>query len=299
MAVGILEIRDELKGSGTTRLRDLVLDGYTRTLASDGLARVNPFEVEDGRAPDPDDPGPPYLLTPWENYSHEAFNRGDDLRVTVGRNKLTVEWSLPAGYNRDPDNLTQYVYYKSMGTTQDLNTDPFVSPDGSPNVGDVTSYELTAVEGEWYAIGVIQEWDDSDELLSPATSFAYIAHEDATELDTSASGISTDSAVFEDVPDEPGIQQLTDSEDCSFGCTDCVDMRISWTHDGGPGSMTVEYSLDEGSSWTPITETATSSGFSDIVVDGDDEVWARAKYNDVSPESWSATNERVVQCDQI
>ena len=122
--------------------------GYDRifTAAADDYKRVNPFEVEDGNAPDPAlfPPSPiSYNLAPWDGYTQ--WDSGDraksiDFDLTaVDYDSATFTWTRATGYTRNVESLTQYLYVDDCTPVGDC--DATTSDCCGVNLGDETSKE--------------------------------------------------------------------------------------------------------------------------------------------------------------
>lgn len=285
-----------LKGVGAGSLDALVQNGYTRTLAVDGLARVNPLQVEAGFAPDPATKVAPYSLDEWLGYGH-----GGCPPSVVGSTNLLaqgqyagveLQWSLPAGYSRAPGVLRQRIDYKAG----DATTDPTVSPDGTIFIGDVTSHAFSLPEGARYACVVRVLFDDSDEEFLPGGSVGYAPAPSATPL-TNVQGILTDT-IYNSVPPTPTTQQLTDPNTCAFGDASGVEVRCNYTINGS-GPMTLERRIN-GGSWAAVQTGITANGnHTASTYGGSDVIDFRTYYEDVTPRVYSAVATRNVQCNLI
>lgn len=281
----------QLKSAGAASLDEVRADGFTRTLAGDGLARVNPFytgvDVEGGA---------PYSLDEWSGYLQNAFpTQGSALLVEPGYGEFTATWVRPAGYTRALSIVSQRLYFNNMGSSEDLNVNPF---DGSfVDVGDVTSYvRTTATPGNYYAVGVKQIWDDSDEIFVCPDSGAYAPHGSATPLIGAGVGVST-GEIWALAPEIHSISQSPDRSDCFAG--EDVTISISWTMQG-TSEGTLQESLNNGASWTTIDSSvaAGSSGYNLTRQSGHSYKY-RIRYNDVSPIVWDETINFSAVCDLI
>lgn len=289
-----------LKGAGDGSLDELLPDGYTRTLAGDGLARVNPFQVEAGLAPDPaTDPGSDYSLDDWATYGHPNFPQdGSNLTAQGAYLAIDVTWTRPAGYTRDLASVNQRVYWKDMGTSQDTNVNPFDSPTGSALVGDVTSYQITGVlDGHHYAVGVKQEWDDSDEVYTTGDGSAYTGAGGQTLLLGPGVGVAS-GVVSGSTPPTPTTQQLTDPDTCASGDPSGVEIRCNYTLEG-PGPMTLQRKLDAGAWNTVVTGITANGSYDNTDYPGIGTVYFRTFYESVSPTTYSAEASRTIQCNLI
>lgn len=285
----------ELKGVGAGSLDELLPNGYSRTLAVDGLARVNPLMVEAGFAPDPAlDTGFDYSLDEWLSYNHDGFPPvfGSCALQAQGQYAgVLLTWNLPAGYSRAPGLLRQRIDYKAGTET----TDPTVSPDGTIFIGDETSYEVSLPDGARYAFVVRTLFNDSDEEFTPAGDIGYSPHASATPLVT-VEGILTDT-IYNTVPPTPTTQQLTPSNECAFGDTD-VEVRCNYTLNGS-GPMTLERQVN-GGGWSPIVTGISANGSHTGQYGGNDEVEFRTYYEDVGPPRvYSAVATRQIFCENI
>lgn len=283
-----------LKGTGTANLDDLIADGYTRTLAGDGLARINPFYVEEGFCPDPATETAPFGLDDWLGYAHSGFPpavfAGTSLRAQGQYAGVTLHWNLPAGYSRAPGLLRQRIDYKAG----DVNTDPSVSPDGTIHIGDETSYEVSLGTGSRYAFIVRALFNDSDEEYIPSGDNGYRPDPSATELVT-VEGILTDT-IYGSTPPTPTTSQLTPSASCAVGDTD-VEVRCNYTLNGS-GPMTLERQVN-GGGWSPIVTGINANGSHTGEYGGNDEVQFRTYYEDISPPVYSAVATRQIFCENL
>lgn len=284
-----------LKGSGAGELDDLLPNGYTRTLAVDGLARINPLQVEQGFAPDPaTDPGSNYSLDDWLSYAHSGFPPAvfgaTALRAQGQYEGVTLYWNLPAGYARAPGLLRQRIDYKAGTET----TDPTVSPDGTIFLGDVTSHEFSLPSGSRYAIVVRALFDDSDAEFTAAGDNGYNPEATATPL-VNVEGILTDT-IYSTTPPTPTTEQLTDKSTCAVGDTD-VEVRCNYTLNGS-GPMTLERQVN-GGGWSPIQTGISANGSHTGEYGGNDEVEFRTYYEDVTPRVYSAVASRQIECENF
>lgn len=284
---------------GQVDLQDTVLNGYTRTHAVSGYRRINPFEVENGRAPPTFTA--PHSLNEWENYQHTDINQGDDLLIAAGGyGGLDLTWTRPNGYTRDLANVTQKVYWKDMGLSQDLSVNPFSSPTGSADPGDGSSYSITGlVTDHWYAIGVKAEWDDSVATYENADSTAYDRDPAATPLIGGGRGISTDDPVFGTTPPFPNLTQNTDPDLCTVG--DDVELKLEV---GMEGPSTGRLEEEKNGGGFTLVDASVTAGTTNILLNrSSPDNWNfRIRYNDVgggSPGPWSAEKNIDATCNLV
>lgn len=295
----------ELKGSpGSVVLADIVANRFGRTLAADGYARVNPFEVNKGNAPSEETA--PHSLDDWNGYDHDRIESGSGLSVEVGYGELTVSWTQHAGYSLAPSVLRQLVYVKSMGTTEDLSVNPFSAPDDTDDAGDGTSHTMVGLTaGNFYAIGMKVEFSDSDAAILPPDSTACNPDGSEAPLIGAGEGISSGVAVFDDTPSIDSISQSPAAADCFQSCsgTDCPDFTLSVTMEG-PSTGRLEVSTNGGSTWSLVDGNvpAGSSSLSHNDRNPGTTYTYRLRYNDVGGGSagpWSPTAARTAECDQL
>jgi len=296
VSVSLNAVGSALGKVGAVTLAGATENGYTRTHAASGYKRINPFQVENGAAPS--DFVAPHTLGHWAGYSHSSLNTGAGLTVTRGYRKASLSWSLPSGYSRDPSNLKQRVYWKDMGTTEDLSVNPFSSPTGSADAGDGTSYEITGLTaGHYYAIGVKVEWDDSVTVHTNADSLGYDSAAGQTPLLGAGRGVSS-GKIFSDAPTIVSVQQLTDPSSCLAGCTGCVEIRLNVTMEGS-SQGTLQEKVGAGAFVTIDSAIVAGTSQINLTRDAGIQYQYRMKYNDVSPEVWSNTGNITTECTLI
>lgn len=288
-----------LKGAGATSLDQVVVDGYKRTLAGSGLARASLFQVEAGHAPDPDTEVAPFSLDDWTNYAHGSLpQRGGDLAKAGAYAALDLTWTLPSGYTRAPGLVRQLLYYKLMGTSEDLNVNPFVSPIAIIDVGDATSYTLEPLsEGSWYAIGIKQEFDDSDDVYLPADADAYAHATGETALLGAGAGISS-GEILAPAPTINGISQVpSDPSQCQIG--DTIEIRVNVTMEG-PSQGTLAENVNS-TGWSVVSSTVAAGTNGNISLNrqsGNNYAY-RLRYNGVSPVQWSNVMDWDLECTNL
>lgn len=295
MSVSLNAVGSALGKSGAVTLSDTVENGYTRTHAGSGYRRINPFQAESGNAPS--ELTAPHTLGDWVAYSHSSVNSGSALAVTRGYMEISVSWSKPAGYSRAPSILTQKVYWKDMGTSEDLSVNPFNLPTGTADVGDVTSYDITSAltAGHYYAVGVKVEFDDSVDSHTNADSLGYDSAMGETGLLGGGRGVSS-GKVYDDAPTIDSVVQDTDPGSCLVGCTNCVDITINVTMEGS-SQGTLQEQVD-GGGWTTIDSgvPAGSASLSRTNLDAGVSYDYRLKYNDVAGSKWSNVGSITTEC---
>jgi hypothetical protein len=265
---------------GSVSLQDLETNPFTRTHAADGYAKVNPW------GGGPTEFAAPHSLNAWENYNHTADpDSGDDLEVTVGYREVTIDWVKHSLYENGA--CRQLVYHKTMGSTEDLSTNPFSSPSGTSDVDDVATYTITGLTaGNFYAIGLKAEFDDTNGNVElPADDNACNVKTGQTPLNGGGEGLSTGVAVYASEP-SPVTATQTSTTDCFFG-VDNVTIRVTIGMKG-PSLGHLQYQKN-GGSWTDLV-TSLSAGTTtyDHVVLGDDSTYKyRCHYHDISPDSWA------------
>lgn len=295
-SVSLNAVGSALSKTGAVTLRGTVENGYTRTHAGSGYARINPFEVAAGRAPS----GfvAPFSLTDWESYQHATVPAGSNLAAADAYGKISVSWSQPSGYSNDPSNLTQRIYWKDAGTVLDESataTDPFTSPTGSADAGDGTSYDITGLTpGHYYAIGLKVEWNDS---LTTRASLGASAAAGETALTGAGTGI-LGGPVWADSPTINSVTQLTDPNTCYVGGTNNVTVRISFTMQG-TSQGTLQERVDSGA-WATVDSGIPAGSSSADLTRSDGHLYEyRMKYNAVSPETWSSVLGVTTQCNLL
>jgi len=297
MSVSLNAVGAALSKSGPVTIAGATENGYTRTHASSGYARINPFQVEGGTAPS--EFIAPHTLGDWANYAHASLNTGSALAATASYGEVGLTWTLPAGYSRDTANLTQRLYWKDMGTTEDLNVNPFSTSTGSVDVGDVTSYTLTGLTaGHYYAIGLKVEWDDSLVVRDNVDSDAYQIAAGQTALIGGGRGLSSGKAMAT-APTIDSVVQLTDPATCLSGCTSCVDVKLNVTMEG---SSTGRLEEKKGTGAWTLVDSAVTAGSTAITLTARDSnvtYQYRLRYNDVSPDTWSDTGSVDTVCTLI
>lgn len=280
----------QLKGTNPGSLDDARLNGFTRTLSGSGLARVNPFflnvDVEGTN---------PYGLDEWVGYLQNAFpTRGGSLLVTPGYGEFEATWVRPDGYTRALDIVDQRLYFNSMGTSEDLNVNPFTG--SFAGAGDGTSYVHGSVTpGNYYAVGVKQLWDDSDEIFICPDASAYEPHPDATPLIGAGAGVSS-GKIYGLAPTMDSWSQSPDRSSCLVGSD--VTLSLNWTMEG-PSTGTLEENVN-GTGWTLLDSSipAGSTGASLTRASNNDYEY-RLRYNDVSTVTWSNVLLAEPMCDNL
>jgi len=295
MSVSLNGVGAALGKSGAVVLAGCVENGYTRTHGASGYNRINPFQVENGNAPS--EFVAPHTLGDWAGYSHATLNEGSGLDATSGYAKIVVTWTRPAGYTRDPNNLVQRVYWKDMGTSEDLSVNPFSSPTGTADGGDGTSYDATSglTADHYYAVGVKVEWNDSSTTRESADSTAYDYAGGSTPLLGAGRGVSS-GLIWSNAPAIDSVVQLTDPGTCYVGCTGCVDVKVNCTM-YGTSYGTFQEKVGAGS-WTTIDANLTpgTSSITRTSLDAGVQYQYRIRYNDVSPDTWSNTGSITTDC---
>lgn len=280
--------------TGAKNLAAMATDRFTRTLSVDGYARVNPFEVNAGRAPSEE--ATPHNLRDWEAYTHSSLNTGSQLAITAeGYGEVSLSWTLPTGYSVDTGSLVQRVYWKDMGTSEDLNINPFDTPTGTASAGDGTTHDITGLTtGHFYAIGVKVEWDDSDAILENSDGSAYNTAAGETPLIGGGRGIASEE-IFGTTPNFSNLVQ-TSSDQCFIPAEVNLELTVNLE---GPSTALLEVKINAGSFATDIA--AVSAGTTTIVrskASGNNYTW-RIRYNDIgggSPGPFSVERTVTASC---
>jgi hypothetical protein len=275
----------QLGRSGAVSLDALAEDGYTRTQAVSGYRRVSPFQVELGRAEDPDTWAAPHSLDDWNGYTQNDVPAGDDLAVAGGYGTIDLDWVRPAGYTRATAIVNQRLYVKDTGETEfnatSLSVDPFDSPDQSQSSGDGDSDtdNVAAYEGNVIAIGLLAEFDDS---VAVHESLGYDGA--AGEQDLIGAGVGIAAQVFASDPGPVTAVQTTDPDTCQT--LDPVNIQISVDMQG-PSTGTLQRSTNGGAFAT--VDASVGAGTQTInrsETSGSNYAY-RLRYNDVSPDTWA------------
>jgi hypothetical protein len=276
------------KTAGQILLSALRTNGYTRTFAGSGYLRVNPFEVDANRAQDPDEAGTQHRLGDWLNYDHDRVGEGDNLLPTSGYGEIEVSFSRPNGYTRAPAILDQRLFIKDTGDTEiDEGTtavNPFSSPDGQASIGDGTTGDIDGsfAEGNYVAVGVKAEFDDSVSTFTNTDSLAYDAHASAQELTGAGRGVLV--KVFAANPGPVSAVQTTDPDSCIGG--DPVNIQISCNMEG-PSTGTLQRSTNGGAFSTVDSNVSAGSSTINRSETSGNNYQYRLRYNDVSPDQWA------------
>ena len=285
----------QLGGSGSVNMKDLPVNMFTRTLSTAGYKRTNPFESTE-HTPSNNDSAP-HNLNEWEFYLHTRVDAGKDLSVEMGYGEMTVSWTR--GNNYQDNCCRQVLYIKAMGTAEDLSVNPFSSPSASPDVSDVSQYTIAGTSGQYYAIGLKAFFDDSVTEYGVVDSLAcdYSTASGTIPLTGAGRGISSSTAVWADTPSIDSISQDPGSTSCFGSDTPDVDMDVTMN---GTSLGTLQRNVN-GGSWTNVSTsvTAGASALTDTNRSPGNTYNYRLKYNDVSPESWSATKSIFVDCELI
>lgn len=287
MTVSLRTIAGRLKRTtGIKSLKALVDDGYTRTLAADDYARVNPFEVEGGNADDPS--SPTYGLSQWELYDHDSVPAGDDLEVASGYGTVTLDWIRPTDYPLSGAALgpvTQRISAKDSGETTvnvtSLSVDPFDTPDQTQDAGDgdTDDVSLSTYGDNYVAVGVKAEFDDSDEVF---TGVGYDGKVGEDILLGAGAGILVKPYGLN--PGPLSVTQTTDPDSCATG--DNVNLRIQCTMEGTSTGRLEQQ--ENGGSWT-LVDSSVAAGTLQINLSrqSGNNYKFRLRYNDVSPDDWA------------
>ena len=295
--VSLIAVAAQLgKTAGTIKLSELRDNGYARTFAGSGYRRVNPFEVENDNAQDPNEAGTQHRLGDWIGYIQSTINQGSNLLATGGYGDADLSWSLPSGYSRATSILNQRVYVKDTGETSfnetALSTNPFSSPDQSQSLGDATSLSglnLASYEGNVVAIGIKAEFDDSVATHESPDGTSYSAHASAQDLTGAGAGIAL--FVIPSIPEITGVTQTTDPDSCFGG--DPVNIRIDITSYGS-SLMTLQRSVN-GGAWSTV-DSSVSAGTSQInrsEISGNSYRY-RIQYNDVGTYSGASSSTSAI-----
>ncbi len=285
--------------TGARNLAAMATGRFTRTLAIDGYARVNPFEVNAGRAPSEE--ATPHNLRDWESYQHPDMNTGSQLTITSqGYGEISLSWTLPTGYSVDTANLVQRVYWRDMGTSEDLNINPFVTPTGSASAGDGTTHDITGlVTGHFYAVGVKVEWDDSDAIFENADSVAYSIAAGQNPLIGGGRGIGS-TEVFGTTPNFSNlIQSSPDPSTCTSG--DPVTLRLTINLEG-PSTALLEVEVNSGGFATDVAAVSAGTTTIDRTKNSPHNYNFRIRYNDIgggSPGPWSVERNIDASCELL
>lgn len=275
----------------TVSLKTLRLNGYTRTFASDGYKRVNPFEVARNHADDPNSGSSNYSLGAWVGYQQSYCAPGSNLAYTIGYGSISVSWSKPSGYL---DSLCdQYLYAKDTGQTvvnsTALAVNPFSSPSQSQGLGDGTaaSVNLASYSGRYVALGVKSRWYDSVTTYEANDNGAYSGASGQQLLTGAGVGILV--RAYNTVPGTVSAVQLTDPNSCYVGQN--VTLRVSFSMEG-PSTGRLEEQVN-GGSWTVVTTISAGSSSIDLSRASGSNYKYRLRYNSVSPDQWSTMSGTV------
>lgn len=275
----------------TVSLKTLRLNGYTRTFASDGYKRVNPYEVAAGRADDPNSGSSNYSLGAWVGYQQSYCAPGSNLAYTIGYGSISVSWSKPSGYL---DSLCdQYLYAKDTGQTvvnsTALAVNPFSSPSQSQGLGDGTSasVNLGSYSGRYVALGVKSRWYDSVTTYEANDNGAYSGASGQQLLQGAGVGILV--RAYNTVPGTVSAVQLTGPDYCYVG--ESIWLRVYFSMEG-PSTGRLEEQVN-GGSWTFANTISAGSSSIDLYRASGSNYKYRLRYNDVSPDQWSTMSGTV------
>ena len=296
----LLSVGGYMSKTGVIKLTEVAAsDGYTRVHSSGGYGKLNHFAVQNGYAPAP--ATTPESLHAFESYSN-AINTGSLLILSSGGyESATITWTLPAGYSLNPDSTTQRVYWKSMGTSEDLSVNPFdASAPGfsSADAGAATTYTITGLDAtNFYAIGVKVEWDDSIlPIIENTDGNAYAADtapsQPSNPLTGGGAGISSNE-IFPSDP-SPITATQTSTTACTIG-VDNVTIKIDHAMQGTSTGL-LQYQLN-GGTWTTLvaSKPAGSSSTNHTVIGGGTDLYKyRMSYNDVSGPIWATMTGTVL-----
>lgn len=284
---------------GSWTLAGTVLDGYTRTHAVSGYRRINPFQVEAGNAPPTFTA--PHSVTEWENYQHPDINTGSGLAITAeGYGEIELSWTRPNGYTRDLANVTQRVYWRDMGTSEDLDINPFSTPTGSADAGDGTTHTITGLTaGHFYAVGVKAEWDDSVATHENSDAGAYAIDAGETPLIGGGRGIASGEVFGATINFSNLVQSSPDPSTCFTG--EPVTLRLTLNM-GGPSTALLQVEVNGGGFTTDVAAVSAGTSTIDRTKNSPHNYNFRARYNDIgggTPGPWSVERDIDASCTQI
>lgn len=289
------------KTTGQIHLSKLRENGYSRTFAGSGYLRVNPFEVEAGRAQDPAEAGIEHRLGDWNGYVHAALATGSQLLISSSYGELDVSWTKPAGYDRAPSILDQIMYMKGTGETEinvtSTSVNPFDTPYSQISAGDGASGVIpaSAFGGEIVAVGVKCEFDDSVTVRTNADSQGYDIAAGQDPLIGGGRGVAV--KVYAITPTCGPVRQLQDPNVCLVGSN--VDIRVRIIMEG-PSTGRLEESVDGGAfALVDAAVTAGTDGEYPLSRASGHNYQYRLRYNDVSPDSWSTSSTFSASCNAI
>lgn len=289
------------------KLGDLRRDGYTRTKAGFGYLAVNPYEVQAGKAGDPDEAGSLHRLGDWAGYGHSRLPAASDLEdLEGGYDAVDVAWVAPPGASRAPELVGFRVYIKDTGTPHtsspgdpETSTDPTSSPDKTVDVGFGASV-VEALEtsftpaGNWMAVAVVSLFDDS-----------VTEHEDTEGASAKAGEVALTGAfegilakVFSASPTIEGVRQNPLPDDCLVGSN--VDIFIDVLMEGG-SQGTLQESVN-GGAFSTIDSNVTAGAQGELGpfsrASGNNYQY-RLRYNDVSPNQWDTSTVFSAACNNL
>lgn len=298
--VSLLATAAELgKTSGQVLLSKLRENGYSRTHAGTGYRRVNPFEIEAGRGDDPSRADTRHYLANWLDYDQDRMPQGTGLIVTGGYGTIDVSYAETPGYSRAPGTLRHLLYVQPTGETScsfdARGTDPTLGDTASPflNLGDVFSMDGIGVgmyEGEYIAVGVVIEFDDSVDIIE-SPLFEPDAGM-ACPLSVGHPGVAIQ--VFSSFATINNVSQSPDSSVCFID--DDVDVLVNISMEG-PSLGTLQESVD-GGAWTTIASSigaGTVGNLTYVRPEGHSYQY-RLRYNDVSPDTWDTSPILNAEC---
>lgn len=285
------------------KLSDLRTAGYTRVYSSSNWWRVNPMEVYNGTADDPERADNKHYLGNWYGYVHNDIVVGTGVTVTGGYGEATVGFTTPAAYAEKPELLAVKCYVKGTGYSGDSpgETETSVEPRTSPWTTDIEGYtaseptEITinAPSGEWVGFTITGLFDDSNAVHESTSEYSADAGE---TYPLTGGDLGVLAKIWDSTPSFSSANQTTDPTSCFSG--EDVTISLNWNMEG-PSTGTLQRKKS-GGSWTTIDSnvTAGSSGGTDTVQSGFTYYW-RLRYNDVSPNQWSSTVSESAECTQL
>jgi len=220
------------------------VDGYDRTFvtAANDYKRVNPYMVDDTKAPDPIGISTPYSLADWDSYSQwdetlarpSSFNCTNITTTGANNSQATFSFNIDAAFTDfdievDSD-ITYTVHVKECGASISNCVDGFGDPiDPSSSPTDTTRQDTSTIatgllnDGKWFIAGIYVEWDDES-----VGGFTRISEAGYTASLSNGSGID-DSGTGEEyirffTPDwicTLTSNQKTTSTDACFACCGC------------------------------------------------------------------------------
>lgn len=281
------------KSSGVVSLNAIHTNPYTRTYGgTTDYARVNSYEPANGDAPT--EYNTPYSLNDFDAYLQNTIRLGNNLTATPGYGAVTLNWSLPAGFDTyAPELLAVKGYIKGTGysggspgeteTSVEPRTTPYTTNiEGYTDPGPVTmTFTVSGLAGEWVGVCITGLFDDNDQVYESISEYSASGSE-TYPLTGGDLGVLV--YVYNTEPVINSVVQQTDPDTCTVGSN--VDVNINVTMEGS-STGTLQRKTGVGGTWGDVDTnvTAGASVLSDNVASGNN-YYYRLRYN-TGPSDWS------------